>query len=522
MRKTLKFTFQISTLVIIYLICTLFQPRTLQSDDVDRISYFPSETDQVLNNPYMGFVVDARYDNAKQPYSLAHMNITWRALEATKGTYTFEEIEANNNFSLWKSKGVKLIVRVILDMPTSESHKDIPDWLYESIQKQGTWYDMQYGKGFSPNYNNEILIQEHKRLIQAIAERYNNDPQIAFIELGSIGHWGEWHTKTDDKTNIPFPKRQITEQYAHHYINAFSNKHLMIRRPMTIAKKYNMGLFNDAFGDITETKTEFLKWMTEGYTDWLTGDKQPAMPDFWTKAPSGGELFHDTKDFEYARIDDTIEQAQLTHVSWMGPTAPYGSELGGKLQKNIDRFLKTIGYRFVIVSESHELSAKAGEDLNVQITINNRGVAPFYFQWPLELTLQELNGNIIAVTQSNSDIRTWLPGKHIANGTLTLPANITPGNYKISAAIIDPDTKKPGVSFANEGLDANGRYVLGTVTIPSVETTALNTEKIHLGHSLEQLTAPQLVELIGGFVIEALDANVIWEGPVNTIRITGS
>ena len=42
-----------------------------------------------------------------------------------------------------------------MDVPGEEKHMDIPEWLYDKIEGQGTWYDMEYGKGFSPNYQND-------------------------------------------------------------------------------------------------------------------------------------------------------------------------------------------------------------------------------------------------------------------------------------------------------------------------------------------------------------------------------
>ncbi len=92
-----------------------------------------------------------------------------------------------------------MIIRLVLDYPNKENSMQIPKWLYNEIGGDGTWYDISYGKGFSPNYENKTLIYYHEKLIKALGERYNSSSEIAFIELGSIGHWGEWHTYEDDK-----------------------------------------------------------------------------------------------------------------------------------------------------------------------------------------------------------------------------------------------------------------------------------------------------------------------------------
>ncbi|MBD2867546.1 DUF4832 domain-containing protein [Paenibacillus arenilitoris] len=440
--------------------------RGLYADGlVPRTVHSPVESNAVLANPYMGFAVDARYDEAKQPFRLAHANLTWSELEPEKGKYAFEAIESKNNFAYWRERGVKIIIRVILDYPREDSRMDIPEWLYFETGKKGVWYDTDYGKGFSPDYNQVSLIRNHERLIAALAKRYNNDPLIAFVQLGSLGHWGEWHTRNDKQARIPFPRRAVSDQYAGHYVKYFASKPLLMRRPHAIAAKNGLGLYNDAFGRRDSTIDGFLSWYTKGYTSWLTQEKEPAMPNFWTKAPSGGEFADEKKYMRDSAIEETLRQARLTHVSWMGPNAPSLEEPGGALQKNIDRFLKTIGYRFVIAKESHEAKVKAGGALNVTIDVRNRGVAPFYFKWPIELTLSDRNGQIVAYAKPNADIRKWLPGMHSFSAKLNVPAMLPTGEYTVNAAILDPETGKPGIDFANDGKRDDGRYSLGSVSV---------------------------------------------------------
>ncbi|WP_138494567.1 DUF4832 domain-containing protein [Paenibacillus pinistramenti] len=427
---------------------------------------FPVETGDVLYNPYIGFAADAREpEEVKQKVTLVHANLTWKDLEPEEGVYDFSAIEENFNFEYWKSYGARIILRVVLDYPGEESHMDIPDWLYEKIGEKGTWYDNDYGKGFSPDYTSTTLIAEHKKLIAALADRYNNDPFVAFIQLGSVGHWGEWHTMDSEPGYIPFPKRQVTDQYVAPYVQYFTNKQLLMRRPMQAAAKYGMGLFNDAFGKHDSTIDGFLNWYTNGYTSWLTQEQEPAMPDFWKTAPSGGEFSGWEQFMQNSALTETLAQAKSTHVSWLGPDAPWNAEQGGALQANIDKFLKTIGYRFVIQKAVYEKERKPGETLHVRMITVNRGVAPFYFKWPLELSLADAQGNVKASVRSSTDIRKWLPGSSTTTVYLTVPKGLPAGTYTVQAAILDPDTGQPGVNLAIQGRGEDGRYKLGSLVV---------------------------------------------------------
>ncbi|MDO3411584.1 DUF4832 domain-containing protein [Saccharibacillus sp. CPCC 101409] len=427
---------------------------------------YPAESDVVLYNPYIGLSADARdTSGVKQKVTLVHANFLWRELEPEEGVYDFAALEEKFNFKYWKSKGARLVLRVVLDYPTKESHTDLPDWLYAKIGGKGTHYDLDYGKGFSPDYGSAVLIQEHRKMIEKLAQRYNDDPFVAFIQLGSIGHWGEWHTMDEGPDRIAFPLRRITDQYVAPYVENFTDKILMMRRATQAAARYKMGLYNDAFGKRDSTVDGFYRWYTKGYTSWLTQEKEPAMPDFWKTAPSGGE-FPDSEDYvRDSSIAETLYQAKLTHTSWLGPAAPWSVEQGSELQENIDKLLKTMGYRFVIDKAVYEKSVKAGQVLHTRMIIENKGNAPFYYKWPLEISLADSTGSVKASVRSSTDIRTWQPGKSEATVYLTVPKGLKAGTYSVQAAILDPSTGKPGVDFANENRGKDGRYQMGKVVI---------------------------------------------------------
>ena len=442
--------------------------RSLANSEADIIkNYYPTETNDVLNNPYMGWVPWAYGGPYEQPHKLVYAGITWRELEPQKGLYDFTSFEKKNKFDYWRSQGVKINLRIILDYPQKNAHIDIPDWLYNEIKGDGTHYSVDWGKGFSPNYSNTKLIVYHKQLISTLANRYNNDPIVANIQLGSLGHWGEWHTKKDSSISIPFPTIAVTDQYVQHYIDGFTNKILAMRRPFKIARDNRLGLFNDSFGNLRQTYDYFLDFINNGYTDYLTGENHPPMPDFWKYAPSGGEFANapGLVHFEEDRIASTLQQIKDSHTSWLGPSCPGTQPSGTQHQANFDKVLKTMGYRFVLKSVSHAGNAAAGDSIPVTMEWNNKGVAPFYYNWPLELSLSDSNGSIVAKMQCSSDIRKWLPGPVSITENFNIPANIANGVYTLCIAIIDPDTGKPGIDLAINNRRSDGRYRLDTIKV---------------------------------------------------------
>ncbi len=434
------------------------------------VSFYPEETGQVLVNPYMGWAPWADQGPYTQPHSLVYINASWRELEPAKGFYRFDLLEQENKFDYWSSKNVKIILRIHMDYPRQWRHMDIPDWLYNETGRDGTWYNVPYGMGYSPNYNNKTLIKYHDLLIKALAEKYNTDGRIAFIALGSLGHWGEFHTWKSNSYEIPFPRTSASDQYVGQYVKYFTDKMLLMRRPFAIAKSNNMGLFNDSFGDERQTVSSFLDYITDGYKDSLTGQQHPPMPDFWKHAPSGGE-FANYPGLQYlndSRIERTLEMARETHLSWLGPSAPIYGDYGGEIRTNSDLLLKTMGYRFVLmILTVHGDTFYSGDSLTIDMSWANKGAAPFYFNWPVELSIVGPDGNPMMVKTLDTNIRTWLPGEKVdlTGIRLDLPSDAVNGTYSVRVAIIDPATGAPAIDFPIKGEMADGTYEMGKIYI---------------------------------------------------------
>jgi hypothetical protein len=448
-------------------VCASTPLRGLERPDFVQVQ--PQESDAVLNNPFMGLVPAAAGGPYVQPHRLVYMVLSWRDLEPEKGKFAFAEIEKKYKFETWNQQGVKVILRFVLDYGTNQKHMDIPDWLYQEINGDGTWYDEDVGKGFSPNYDNPKLIAAHQRVMQKLGERYDHDPRVAFLALGSLGHWGEWHTYSDEKVNIPFPKLAVSDQYVQHYLDAFPDKKLLMRRPHPIVLDKHLGLYNDMFGSPRST-SDFVDWFENGYRSSLAGADIPAMPDFWRTGPSGGEFGNAGSVrglLQPENIGEVLAEAKRSHVSWMGATVLSEAKLNPIEQRNLNQFLETIGYRYVIRSATYPDRVRQGGNLPLTMRIDNRGAAPFYYPWPLELSLVDGAGKVVASTVTNEDIRRWLPGQTQTTQYLHVPTGLAKGTYTLCVAILDPDTQKPGVDFAITGARPDKRYALGTVTVTS-------------------------------------------------------
>jgi len=417
-----------------------------------------------ITNPLMGWAPWATLEASTQPHTLVYADLTWRDFEPLEGVYDFTAFEKRQQLARWRLEGKRVVFRFVADVPGDIAHKDIPDWLFEMIKGDGEFYDNQYGKGFSPNYSNPMLIKYHHLVIKALGHRYGKDGFFAFIELGSLGHWGEWH---ESHELMQLPSENIRDLYVLDYIDAFPGTQLLMRRPFTIAQRSALGLYNDMTGSTEDTQT-WLDWIQNG-GDYLPNEKNSIVPipDGWKNAPIGGEQAPNMSNEElYAtNLETTLQLLKESHTTFIGPGSPYKVETDSSLQAGIDQVISTIGYRLYIAKTELPLVVKFGRDIQINLSLSNDGIAPFYYNWPAKIYLFDERGKTIETYSLSLDLRKILPAQ-VYTVSFTLPIDaLDNGKYSIGFAIVDPLTGMPGVKLANENVRQDLIQEAGTFKI---------------------------------------------------------
>lgn len=346
-------------------------------------------------NPFVGYAVDARNVDEITDQSLVYVQISFRELEPEQGIFAMDEIKARYGLERWKKEGKHVVFRFVCDVPSTEEHMDIPDWLYEET-KDGSFYDMTYGKGYSPNYENEIFIKEHENAVRALGEEFGKDSFFAYIELGSVGHWGEWHVKYDAGISR-VPDEVGLSKYVAPYIDAFPNARLLMRRPFSFVKTYHMGVYNDMTGEPEDT-LEWLSWILKGgtYEEPKKPLKYVVVPDVWKDAPVGGEFTSSIK-METMLIDNLEQTKALirdSHMSFIGPKCPVGEEREGAYAKGYEQVLESLGYQYGIRKATF-INHPIKKNMDVKMELVNYGNAPIYFSWPLVYVVEYRDGKKI-------------------------------------------------------------------------------------------------------------------------------
>jgi len=451
MLKIKSFGFILSIFLFIFeFSCTKKSPNeSINSVELEEI-------DDVLPNPFKGFAPWVGNENPVYEVKLQEATYSWSDIEPNEGVYNWARLE--RNWGNIAETGKRVGFRISAAIPGS-GHDDTPQWLIDKGVRMRP-YSIDGETGLAPDWDDPEFLAAHHNFIMALGNRYDKDPRVAWIDIGSYGFWGEWHVYLNDSlAATQETKKKILDDY----FAAFPTKAKVIAFDDDFATKYVVdhggGIRNDCLGD-----KESNDWYLESLNN-----IDPTLNDrIWKTAIITGEFCGSdwgAIQGTTVRFDLNYEFIQQTHWSFIGSAGGAIEPQSEEHRKNLDKLHKKLGYRFVLRKVDHEFNINKGENLAVKIQVENKGVAPFYFEWPLVFYLVDSSGTAVLQQELNIDIRKWLPGTETCDVSVHIPDNLPSGLYDVKLAIHDPDTGAPGVMFANTGRDEAGRYLVSHLQI---------------------------------------------------------
>jgi len=411
-----------------------------------------NESNEAFANPMKGFRPSWFFNNintSKNGFASVYNHyIGYSSLEKTASDTADKIIIWSNN--AWKNiedKNIKVIPRVVLAYPTTNK---------EGAVVNEYWPDDISQPSYVSRWTTEELKSRLVSFVQKLAEAWDDDPRVAAIEMGLWGYWGEHHLLRDGG-QIPI---DFQDALGTAFTACFKNKKIMIRYPNTF-QNYQFGFYWDSFA-LPDDRYNGEGIITRGN---------------WKEQMISGELAYDWGDQSFLgkKPDDTLKNnsstdylinwIKRTHASSLGWIADYNKN-DTSLSKNAARVQKILGYRYIINSAIYNRRLNPGEEISLELKISNVGSAPFYYNWPIQLMLMNLNRQIVWKETVDIDIRQWLPGEiNTVFIKSTLPEYITTDNYVIAVSILDPSGYLPSLRFANANYYNGGITPLGIIGI---------------------------------------------------------
>ena len=483
-----------------------------------RVTVNPAEYLYAIRNPMKGLreFFGPGYDKVRDEYPYPYGSIIkeymqWNMLEDNESDGVDKIIAySNHRWQGVEDINVKVIPRIYIVWMepwhggyAKNTHTDNPDdlngWHWPSDIPGETYDEDDLNAPIIGGYCHPTFQERVKKLVEKAGQAWDNDPRVAYVEMGIIGEFGEHHDP--DITTVWAPHDQpnhvenrtwlpgIEKVLGDAFTAAFKNKKVMVRYAYEF-KDYEFGIYWDSWA-IDEEKVR-------GY------EEMKKLGDRWKTQPIGGEItwnwgsLYKFKSFEEVVADkDTreyvMEQIRNLHCNHLGGIT-WADFNEPEFRKNAEILQKAMGYRFIINEFSYPKEIKVGAQFPISFKVVNSGSSPFYYNWPVEVALldpeshQKVWGKIL----EGVNISEWMPGDNwsvdehkyqIAPPTyhirknISIDAPIAKGKYILALAVLDPAGMQPSLRFANENYFEGGYHPMGYIGIgESVADTRLNPD----------------------------------------------
>ena len=461
--------------------------------DTTKITYALKRFDGPLSNPHKGFTVpteglwtfvpEFEYGPYGSLNNKAWDLITygsgyqkWNKLNPAKGVYDWTELEKLLNGLAEHNMGYALRVLpytpsfIKSDFPPQEDYDWTPPFVYEmgakkiQIDLRGTDYH-----AYAPVWDDSIYIWAAKEFAKALAEKYDGDPRIEYIDIRTFGEWGEWHTS--HILGSEMPADSVLIDMLDYYASLFKKTQLVLPSNgfgdvYTHALKLGITKRDDGFIGIPgrpdslvrayEANLPTIAENIAGYTTMLN----------YTDVIPGGYL-----KWTPQRWVDAITTAHLTYY-----VLDQDSDCGYNFYKDnkalADSMSKVIGYNFTVTRAELETVTSAKDTTStLNISVKNTGVAPCFFDVYMVAEFVDSTGKALAQIGETARI----PKATFKDGSsqdfsfaykATGKANIaTQPGVSVALSLYESEDsfksgKNPTVRFDNDGLQENKKLLL--------------------------------------------------------------
>lgn len=467
--------------------------------------------DGPLPNPHKGFTVPSTNSWCLNPiwdYApggsldnqawnvITHGNgyIRWDKLHTGRGEYNWDELDkvlerheehglgyALRVFPYSSSKGQKnnFTIEEDYDWTPKFIYAEGAKKTYATLPIDGVEHTLAV-----PVWDDSIYLQAHKEFAAALAERYDGDPRIEYIDIRCFGNWGEWHVA--HFTGTQMPSEEIQKDMLSYYASLFHKTLLVLPssgRGEVYEHALSLGITKRDDGLIgTPDREKTLIAAYEANLPTIGENLGPyAMMLEYNDIIPGGYL-----KWTLDRWKNVIYTAHLTYYV-LDQDSDAGYRFYNDNKVHVDSMTKVLGYNFRITDAEFQTVPDMEKTTGtLKITVKNTGVAPCFFDVYMVAELVDSTGSVLSklgetikipkgtfkdeMTQDFEFADTI--GIGLSNISAQNGAFIALSLYEGENDYING--KNPTVRFDNDGLQGNNKLLLKSFTKDDIETRLID------------------------------------------------
>jgi len=424
-----------------------------------------------------------------------YIRLAWAYLEPEEGRFNWDIID--NIIRKWTKKGLRIAFRISCKETSTdriEQQFATPRWVMEAGAK-GNYY--RYGEIVGPDgpwepiFDDPVFLEKLENFLRAFAARYDGKPWLRYIDVGSIGDWGEGHCWAGSRIDYTLDQKKIHVDLYHKY---FQKTRLIVTDDFVYSIKdpENRSLLHKyvvQLGMSYRDDSPLVNGYLQGCADTYTVRSPEFFEDVYRTKPTVFELEH------YAKVKRegnwTAEEGSaisryapgktgpdffrgaldLLHATYIGYHGDAHEWLTDNPELTVD-LLNRCGYWFFLHQVDVPDPLRSGRKNALTMVWQNRGVAPAYHAYALMLRLVGPKTLDFTIDSNN---RRWMPaltdGVHREDYIMTLPAGTPPGSYDLKLKLHSNDEDTDVLLALNPNLlDAENYYQITTVQVAGKET----------------------------------------------------
>lgn len=404
----------------------------------------------VLENPHKGWYVHFVDNGFARPFyrdsipagdhmesipGIHHLYIRfdWSDIETEEGKCDWSKID--DIIAEWAPYGYKFSLRMCTCCRNPFRYSSVPQWLIDMGTNGREWeeenrFTGKIGKFWVPDYGDPVYMEKLESFMGEYGKKYNGDPNVEFIDVGTFGFYGEGHVSQGVEASPELIKwhMDIHSKYFPDtliLVNDDMLRNFGNEAAMELGR-YCMGLgmgIRDDSAQVTGPAKEF------GY-DSL---RQPELFDlFAPEFPVDLESTHQSMILpEVARGEmayfEALRRCHATYAGFHGRVYDWYE----KHNYFHDHLANLLGYWYFIDGVTLP-QLKEGMNGKLSLRVSNRGFARGYHDYELRV---RIGGKLVAAVPAAN--RNWLPERVVEMPVSIETKGLPAGDYGVEIGLFE-------------------------------------------------------------------------------------
>jgi hypothetical protein len=452
--------------------CSVDAPADRDTSSVGSywVTVRPAPSSEILINPGKGWVIYAPFERlstlpagALSAAAVCYNRYDWAAIEPmSDDNYQWQAID--EAIDACAAHGLKVAFGIMPANSCTVAPEVTPEWVFAAGATYTTYPNDCSSNTFTikaPVWNDPVYKQKMQDLIDDLKARYDNHPDIAFVDNRTCGNWGEWHSLGCTSLS-DYDKAVLVGMFA-----GWTTPVIIPNNGDSAQQQVTEGINLYQHGCRRDSSEYHQSGCADAY------DESIAVSEWSTSysvLKAGGPCWYGPCSWSPDLIPSYMSKSRFSYDNmgqWWDDTALFYNDNTALVHEWANR----MGYWFTITEATYPGDLGNGLDAMLTFAVRNDGVAPIYVNRQaggrtyVKLALLDDNDAVLeSTTLAGLDPFNWKP--HDESGRVyTESADFAfayhPGGTKLAIGLFTATMRaNPDIKLGNAARTSQGWYVL--------------------------------------------------------------